>query len=141
MAVLTQGHGTTYTFSNNPSLVLKEKEITPFGMAGGDSIDTTTMRNDTYKTKVPQALLEGEDATFTCTYDPADLTAIVAELLVNQLMTITFPSGATWTFWGWLNNFTPESINEIDQPTATVTVVASFENSSGEETAPVYTAA
>jgi hypothetical protein len=141
MAILKFGHGTTYSFESNPSLVLPEKDITPFGITAGNSIDTTTMRNDTYMTKIPQRLLEGEESTVTVTYDPAYLSDIVALLRDNQLITITFPDGSTWAFYGWVNNFTPDTINETDQPTATITVIPSFETDAGVETAPVYTAA
>ena len=123
------------------SVLLWEKEVTPPGAQGGGANDTTTMRNEVWRTRAPKKLKTLSDGKATVAYDPAIYNDIVSLLQVNQEITVTFADGSTLMFWGWLDEFTPGSCAEGAHPTADVTIIPSNQNDSGEETAPVYTAA
>lgn len=118
-----------------------EKSVTPPGLSAGGEIDTTTMRNTTWRTRNPKSLVTMTPMSATCAYDPEGYETILAQLGVNQEIVVTFPDGSTLTFWGWLDEFTPGESVEGEQPTADVTFIPSNQNASGVETAPVYAAA
>ena len=140
MSVLNEGHPTKIDFgTSDVSLVLFEKEVTPPSMDGGGPNDTTTMRNDTYRTKQPKVLITLGQSSFTAAYDPACYDDLVAALNVNQLITITFSDTHTLAFYGWLDKFTPARVTEGAQPTAECVIECSNQDNEGEETAPVYT--
>lgn len=142
MARLDDGFSTTILFSSDSDVKLWEKEVTPPGVSGGGPNDVTTMRNTAWRTMSPKALKTLSPASLVCAYDPAVLDEIVAMVGVNQLITISFPDGATWKFWGWLDAFTPNRIVEGEQPTAEVTIEISNHNNANPpvEVAPDYTA-
>ena len=119
---------------------MKEKEVTPPGLAGGGANDTTTMLNSVYRTRAPKSLKTLTDASFTASYDPAVYDTILAQINNNQLITLTFPDTSTYAFWGWLDEFTPNAQVDAEQPTAEITIIPSNVNDSDVETAPVYTA-
>lgn len=138
---MDDGFKTLISFSDFPSVQFYEKEVTPPGIDGGGPIDTTTMRNNEWRTNLPKQLKSLTESSITAAYDPAVYDSIVQMVNVNQLITITFPDGDTLQFWGWLDKFTPSGNQEGNQPTATVTIQCSNMNSSKVETAPVYTPA
>jgi hypothetical protein len=140
MARIDDGHPTTIEFASAPTLKLYEKEVTPPGVEGGGANDTTTMLNSAWRTKSPKKLKSLSEASFTAAYDPAVYDDIVTLLNDNQLITITFPDGATLAFYGWLDVFAPNRIVEGEQPTAEATIIPSNQTDAGVETAPVYTA-
>ena len=133
---IDDGHSTTVSFSSNPSVKLWEKQVTPAGMEGGGANDTTTMRNTTWRTRSPKKLKTLSECSFTAAYDPAVYTQILAMINLNQQITVTFPSGRTLVFWGWIDKFSPARMQEGGQPEAECTVIPSNQNSSGVETAP-----
>lgn len=139
MARLDDGFSSTITFANYPGLAIFEKEITPPGMDGGGEIDTTTMKNSTWRTKSPKKLKTMSDGSASYAYDVDAYTNLIAMINENQLITITFPDGKTIAFWGWLNAFTPQALVEGEQPVADATIMPSNQNASGVETAPVIT--
>ena len=140
MARIDDGFSTTIGFANYPSVSFWEKEVTPPGMEGGGANEITTMRNTTWRTKAPKKLVSLTDCAFTAAYDPVVYDDVVDMINENQLITITFPDGATLAFWGWLDTFTPNANTEGEQPTAQCNIVPSNQNASGTETEPVYTA-
>jgi hypothetical protein len=145
MARIDDGHPTTITFGNNPSgsgaeVTFWEKSITPPGADGGGENDTTTMRNSTYRTKAPKALISLTDCKATVSYDAAIYDDIIAMLNVITTITIEFPDTSTLLFYGWLDKFEPGDISEGSQPTADITIVASNQDSNGTEQPPVYEA-
>jgi len=145
MAIINDGFSTTIEFSVVSSgvtvaLLLKEKDVTPPGVDGGGENDTTTMRNTAFRTKQPKNLKTLTDASFTAAYDVAVYDEIMELINTNQLITITFPDSSTLAFWGWLNTFVPNTVEEGAQPTAECTLVPSNQNDAGAETAPVYSA-
>lgn len=141
MGRLKDGHPTTISFSEDSAILLYEKEVTPPSIEGGGENDTTTMLNTTWRTKQPKHLKTLGQSSFLAAYDPAFYDSIADLVNTNQLITITFPDGDTLAFWGWIDSVTPQRITEGEQPTVEVTIICSNENSSGVETAPVYSAA
>jgi hypothetical protein len=133
---MDDGHSTTVSFSENTAIKLWEKEVTPPGVDGGGANDTTTMRNEVWRTQAPKKLLTLTDGSFTAAYDPTVLPEIIAMVNVNQQITITFPDGEVETFWGWLNEFKPNANQEGAQPTAECTIIPSNQDDLGAETAP-----
>ena len=141
MSYINDGHGTIYSFSLEPSVLFKEKAVTPPGLQGGGPNDTTTMRNIRYRTRQPKKLLTMSESKLTASYDPEVYDAIVDMMQVNQEITITWPNGASLTFWGWLDDFTPGEMVEGAQPTAEVTIIPSNQDDADTEAAPTYTPA
>jgi len=141
MSRIDDGHATTISFSGGSSgvtFLMYEKELTPPGVSGGGENDTTTMLNASWRTKAPKSLKTLTNASFVGAYDPEVIDEIVAMCNVNQEITITFPDDSTWVFWGWIDEFTPNAVVEGEQPTASVTIIPSNQDSSGDEIAPVY---
>lgn len=143
MSYLTDGHQTLITFDalgSGVTILLKETSVTPPGIDAGGENDTTTMRNETWRTKQPKALKSLTDGSCTFQYDPALYDQILTIIGVNGLVTVTFSDESTLEFYGWLNNFTPGECVEGAMPTATGTIVASNQTDAGVETDPVYAA-
>lgn len=134
---LDNGHSSKITFEADPDVSLWEKTVTPPGLDGGDAIDTTTMHNTAWRTKAPRTLKEMTDSSFAAAYDPAVLTQINALVNVETEITVTFPDGSTWAYFGFLKAFEPDELSEGEQPTATVTIVATNQDTAGAEQAPV----
>lgn len=141
MSRIDDGFSTTVSFGLSPTVKFWEKQVTPPSITGGGSNDTTTMRNTTWRTLAPKQLKSLGQAKLSAAYDPAVYTDILSMIQVNQLITVTFPDGSTYSFYGWVDEFTPGAIAEGSQPTADVTIICSNQNESGEETAPVFTPA
>ena len=143
MARLDDGYQTLITFSASSSgvEVFWEKAVTPPGVEGGGPNDTTTMRNEVYRTTSPKNLITLTSGSFTAALDPAILDELIAMVNVNQAITITFPDGSTWVFWGWINEASPGEFVEGEQPTIDITIEPSNQDAVGDEIAPVYTAA
>jgi len=144
--MLNNGYQSLVAFTENATLGVWEKEVTPPGLDSGDKIDVTTMHNTTYKTFVHQALVEVTDSGMTCAYDPGQLSALVTLLTdasnTNQLISYHYPDGSSWDVYGFLKSFTPETLSNGTQPQATVTIVHTNLNIADPpvETAPAYVA-
>jgi hypothetical protein len=141
MPRLDDGFSTVISFAEDTSVALYEKSVTPPGVQGGGEIDTTTMLNEVWRTRNPKQLKTLSEASFTAAYGAEVYPEIVALVNVNNLITITFPDGATLEFWGWLDEFMPGELVEGEQPTAEVTLIPSNQTAAGEEVAPVFTPA
>ena len=139
MAIMEDGFSTIISFPSHPSVAFAEKTLTPPGVSGGGQNDVTTMRNTAWRTMAPKKLKTLTEASTEVAWDPAVYDDVVAMINDNQLITVTFPDGATLAFYGWLDEFSPNSNEEGAQPTANCTIQVSNRNTSGVETAPVYT--
>ncbi len=142
MSYLTDGFSCTIGFASGSSgveLAVKEKSVTPPGVSAGGAIDSTTMRNSIYRTKVPKKLIDMANSSLEVQYDPACYDEIIAMIGDNQLITITFPDSSTLAFYGWLDEFVPNALVEGEEPTAGLTLICSNQTD-GTETAPVYNA-
>lgn len=137
---LDDGFSTLITFAYAPTIKLWEKEVTPPGMSQGGPIDTTTMRNTSWRSMAPRALKTLTTVSATVAYATVIFDGtILAQLGVNQLITISFPDGSSLVFWGWLEEFTPGANVEGEQPTATISIQPSNRNQqTGEEAPPAY---
>lgn len=133
---LDDGFSTVITFANATTISFWEKEITPPGMDAGGPVDTTTMRNVLYRTMNAKHLITMTPMTFVAAYNSGVLDDVVNQLGKNQQITVTFPDGRPWTFWGFLDKFQPNALKEGEQPTAQVTIQPTNQNASGTETAP-----
>ena len=133
---LRDGFATLITFANDPDISLWEKATTPPGIDGQDTIDTTTFHNTAYRTKWPRALVDITDGQFTCAYDPAARTQIMAQVNVNQCITVTYNDGSTDAFWGYLQSFIPQEHSDGEQPEAQVTFVITNTDGSFAEYGP-----
>jgi hypothetical protein len=139
---LRDGFRTLIDFGNYPGVPgveLWEISVTPGGIDGGGPNDTTTMRNYTWRTRQPKYLKTLTEFSFTAAYSPALLQTLVSMVNELQVVTATFPDGSTYTFWGWLNSFTPNEHVEGEQPTAEVTVVPSNQDTNYVEQDPILT--
>jgi len=138
MAVMNDGFKTTISFSGAGSAItFEEKEVTPPGLSAGGAIDTSTMQNTTWRTMQPKALKTLSEATVVVAWDPIFYTSVQAMIGVNQSITITFPDLQTITFFGWVDEFTPNANVEGEQPTAEITIIPSNTDLAGVESSPV----
>jgi len=135
---LDDGFSTIITFANLPLVKLYEKDVTPPGYTAGGPIETTTMRNTAYRTSAPRQLKSLTPVSATVAYATTALDEIWPQIGVNQLVTVTFPDGSTIAFYGWIEEFTPATHTEGEQPTAKLTVTPGMRDLNGDEVAPVY---
>jgi hypothetical protein len=140
--MMGDGFSTILTFANLPTVKIYEKEVTPGGVSGGGATDVTTMRNTGYRTNMPKKLKSVGATSAVVAYATSARPLIEAQINVNQLLTVTYPDGATWAQWGWIDEFTPSAHTDGEQPTATLTFQPSNLNNATPPvvTAPVYTA-
>lgn len=138
--MLLDGHATTITLANAPSIKLYEKSVTPPQLTLGGAIDVTTMRNTAWRTQAARTLKTLGAINTTVAYATDAYDAVRDQLGVNQLITVTFPDGSTLQFYGWIEEFTPGEATEGAQPTATLVIQPSLRDDNGAEAAPQYTA-
>lgn len=137
---LQDGYQSLVTFAADPNISLWEKTVTPPPVEGGDSVNTTTMHNAVYFTKAPRSLVDIEDSSLTCAYDPDAYDEIIAIINTPTTITITFPDGSTLAFYGYLKRFEPSDLVEGTQPEATVTLVCTnWDHVNKVEAGPVMT--
>lgn len=148
---LDDGYQTIIHFAEDPNVSLWEKSVKPPGLDAGDPIDTTTMRNATWRTQSPRALVTLTEMTIVAAYDPVMYDRAVGDLggavspggypgLLNVPTTITveFPDSTKLAFYGYMRLFEPQDHEEGTQPTANVTIVPTNQDpSDGSEQPPV----
>lgn len=139
MAILQDGFKTIITLAQG-TLDFEEVDVTPPGIQGGGANESTNMRNTAWRTKNPKKLKTLTDASLNVHYDPELLSTIVAQINVNQKITVTFPDDSKLEFWGWLDQFTPQALAEGAKPTASITIIPSNQTDAGAEFAPTYVA-
>ena len=135
---LDDGFSTTIVIENIPSVKLYERDVTPPGISAGGAIETTTMRNTTWRTMAPRSLKTLSPVTATVAYAVEAYDDIIAQVGLNQLIRVLFPDTTEIEFYGWIEEFTPGANTEGEQPTANIVIQPSNRNSSGVETAPDY---
>lgn len=127
--ILTDGFPTQITFTSSAlasaadvHLLMEEQDLTPPGVSGGGPNDTTSMRNEVWRTRHPKKLKTLTSAPLTVKYDPEFYDLVNDMINDNQQITVTFPDGSRIVFWGWIDSFTPNACAEGDQPTATMVI-------------------
>ncbi len=135
---MMNGHPTLITFPLAGGLHLFEHTLDPIGWSGGGPIDVTSMRNVDYRTQSPKDLFTVLASGVKTFYLPSMLDAYIDIMLENQLIVITWPTGDTVSFWGWIEEFKPETMEEGKAPMADVKIEVSNLNNSGAETGPVF---
>lgn len=123
-AKMGNGFQTLVALQNVPTLLIWERSVKPPGMSIGDKIDTSTMLNASYKTFEAPALKEVTDGTAEVLFDPEVWSDIEDQIGQNQAITWHYPTGFTWTEWGYIQEMEPGDFTDGDAPTATLTYVA-----------------
>lgn len=139
---LDNGHSTKIAFARDPDVSFWEKTVPMPGLEGGDPIETTTMHNSTWRTFASRSLITLTPITITAAYDPAVFEQIRNNLLnQNGAITVTLPDGSTLSFWGYLQTFEPEALEEGTFPMANITIVpTNYDDATdNDEADPVYT--
>ena len=144
--IMEDGFSTTISFSSALlssasvlTVAMKELEVSPPGVDGGEKIDVTTMRNTTWRTFAPRNLKTLLEAPVVVAWSPDLYDEMNAMINDNQLITMTLPDTATIAFWGFVKSFTPNAMVEGTQPTANISIEPTNRNASQVETAPVVT--
>jgi hypothetical protein len=135
---LEDGFSTVISFSESPNVLFKEISVTPPGLDGGGEIDTTTMRNTRWRTRAPKSLITLTEMSFEASYDPEVYVDILDMLNVKQEITVHFPDGSEYTFWGWLNSFEMNELSEGEFPTASCSIIPANQDDQGDESDPVF---
>lgn len=139
---LGNGHATLITLAADTDVSFWEVSVKPFGLDGGEMVNTSTMHNTTVHTKAPSALIDITDATGSAAYDPAVLDQILALLNVPTTVTITHPNGDQWAAYGCLRMFDPDENEEGTMPTASYAIGFTNTNpTTGGEEVPNFVSA
>lgn len=135
---IDDGFSTRVGWASAPDLKIWVKTVKPPGLTGGGKIATTTMENSRLRTFKPKQLLEITDGELKAAYDPAVVLQLYSLMQVLDEITVTFADNSTLTFWGWLEEFTPDDISEGVQPEASIKFCCSGQDDSEVETLPTY---
>jgi hypothetical protein len=139
---LQEGFKITYAFAANPGVQFWEKTVQPPSMDGGDAIEQTTQHNIKYRTWAPRALITLGESTVKAAYDPNVIPELLAIINFITSVTVHYPTNATWCFWGHIQKFVPDALEQGKQPEATITVIAdNWDPNNNVEAGPVYTPA
>ena len=143
---MPDGFSTQICFTAHPTVQLWERTVTPPAWDGGEPIDTTTMKNVTWRTKHARHLIMMNNMTVQCAYDPNVLGTIQSMLNVGDTITITFPpgetghgTGDTLCFYGYLQKFEQEALKEGELPLVNLTIAVTNQDSTSAEASPVWT--
>jgi hypothetical protein len=137
---LKDGFSTKIDFAANPTVSFWEKTVKAPGIDGGDGIEQTTMHNTAWRTKAPRQLKTLTESTTKVAYDPNVYNQIYALVNVETTITVHFPDGSSLAFFGFLQKFEADDLQEGTQPEATVTITpTNFDPVGKVEAAPVLT--
>ena len=137
--ILEEGLGLRYSFAGG-TLLIEELAVKPPGVQGTGGKNTTNHANTAIQTKSPGKLAEITNIGGTCHFEKGALAGLMAQVQVNQLITITYPGGGSHAVYGWLEAFIPNDFVANQQPTASFTIIVGNRHSTtGAETLPVYT--
>ena len=138
---LDEGFSTKIAFSRLPTVSFWEKTVQPPGADGGEPVETTTMHNLAWRTMNPRVLVTLSPHTTKVAYDPNVYNQIVNTLInAKGAVTVKFSDGSTLDYFGYLQKFEPDQIEEGKQPEATITIVpTNFDYANNVESSPVLT--
>ncbi len=138
---LDEGFSTKIAFSRLAAASFWEKTVQPPGVDNGEPVDITTMHNIAWRTRNPRVLKDLTPHTTKAAYDPNFYNQIVNTLVgAKGSVTVRFPDGSTLDYYGYLQKFEPDQIEEGKQPEATLTIVpTNWDYVNNVEAAPVLT--
>ncbi len=111
--------------------------ITPPGWDGGEAIDTTTLGNVKYRTKMAPTLIDIGAMSFTAEMDPAKIHD--APINLPGVIVITIPDIGTWTLQGYLKSITGDQMQVGERATCSGEIVITNTGSDGAtETGPSW---
>jgi hypothetical protein len=140
--LMPEGFKSKVTLGRFPTISLYERDVKPPAIDGGEPINTTTQFNTRRRTFSPTALIQGSPCTAACGYDPDAISVILAALNAPDTITVLFPDGSTYCFYGWLQKFEPTDLKEKEFPIANITFFESdYDYVNFVEAGPVFTAA
>lgn len=120
---------------------LPPTEVTPVGYDGGGMIDLTNMYSGSVRPRWHKSLKTLTDLSFTAFYSVEAHMRLFVLVDVNCLVRVRFPENSLLQFYGFMNEFRPNSHREGEPPNATCTIIASNINAAGFEVAPSFTIA
>ncbi len=136
---MQNGYQTLIAFQNVPNLLIWERSVKPPGLSIGEKIGTSTMLNESYRTFAAPGLKEVTDGTSEVLFDPEVWSDIEDQIGVNQSITWHYPTGFTWSEWGYLQEMEPGDFTDGEAPTATLTFVATnWDPENCVEAGPVF---
>jgi len=135
------GYQTCSTFGLDDNLQFWEKTVKPPSLKAGGAIDTTTMKNQTVRTRFPKSLVDIGESNMVGAWAHGTYEEIMAMIGVNQQITLTFPDGSTTVYWGWIDEFDPDDMEEGEHPTSSILIIPSNVDNTGAESLPVHTTA
>lgn len=143
--MLPDGFAALLTCDAFPNVELFVKEPTPPGYNMGGPNPQSTMHNVKFRTQRPKKLITVTGAAMTVAFDPKVLDTLITGggtgmLGKNALWHSQYADGSKHNFWGWLESFKPNALQEGQQPTAVCDIEVSNLNDAGVETGPSYTA-
>ncbi len=139
---LQDGYRFLITLSNDTSVQFWEKQGKPLGVDSGELIAISTMFNNRARTFAFRKLLTFEAAEVKAAYDPNLMSYIIADTGFPQVVTYRWPTNATLCWYGGIQKFMPDELEEGKQPEATVAFPATnWDYTNNVEQLPVYTAA
>lgn len=122
MPILRDGYRTLATITGS-AISWEIISATLPALQGGGAIDQTTMANNNWRTAWGKTLKTFGTITLRVAYDMAVYTQIRDIIGVNKHIVLTAPDGAQLTFYGFVDNFTPEENREGERPEATVEII------------------
>ena len=110
------GTGITIVFATS-AFAAEITDVTGPGLAR-DSVETTHQGTTSARTHIPVDLFDAGELGFDIHFNPDTDPPIDA---ATEVITITWPSGATWVFSGFLTAYEPGTPLE-DKMTASITI-------------------
>lgn len=137
---LDEGYQTLISFARLPTIGLWEKSVQPPGYDGGEAINITTMHSIVFRNKAPAALIDVTNHSLKVAYDPAVYASLLGLINYRDTVTVFFPDGSTLAYYGYMQKFEPDALEEGKQPEATVSiVVTNYDYVNHVYAAPAYT--
>jgi hypothetical protein len=139
---MPDGYRTVFSLSLLPTTSFWEKEVKPPGVDGGEAVDTTTMRNNKWRTYGARHLKTLTEMTCNVAWDPDVYTQIVNTLINNNAaITVWFPDGSSLSWYGYMVKFDPGEHKEGEMPIASMTLRPTNTDETTAEQSPVLTPA
>ena len=137
---LKEGYKVHVAFSLNPRVSFFEVDLMPPAFMGSPPDKVTTQDNVQWHTKAPNDLIESGDAEGSCAYDPLVQSQIAAMINLPGSITFHLPDSSTIDYWGWLQEFKPDTMKDGMRPMAKFKItISNFDPVNFVEAGPVYT--